>query len=69
MFEKTKKKFDRLKHCIYFKIVYEIDSLQNEIDNRRRNIPQTYQEAINRTETIQEINRLYDVRENFFPID
>lgn len=44
-----------------FKIIYEIDSLQNEIDKRKQSIPQTYKEAINRTETIHEINRLYDV--------
>ncbi|CAF2499044.1 unnamed protein product [Rotaria sp. Silwood2] len=43
-----------------YKIVYEIDSLQQEIDKRKRNIPQTYKEALNRTETIHEINRLYD---------
>ncbi|CAF3636008.1 unnamed protein product [Rotaria sordida] len=43
-----------------YKLVYEIDSLQQEIDKRKRNIPQTYKEALNRTETIHEINRLYD---------
>ncbi|CAF4812806.1 unnamed protein product, partial [Rotaria sp. Silwood1] len=43
-----------------YKIVYEIDSLQQEIDKRKRTIPQTYKEALNRTETIHEINRLYD---------
>lgn len=43
------------------KIVYEIDSLQNEIDKRRRTLPQTTIEAQNRAETIYEINRLYDV--------
>ncbi len=52
-----------LTNNIYFllKIVYEIDSLQKEIDKRRQNIPQTYKEAVNRAETIYEINRLYDV--------
>jgi hypothetical protein len=44
----------------YLKIVYEIDSLQQEIDQRRRTIPQTYKEALNRADTIHEINRLYD---------
>ena len=43
------------------KIVYEIGSLQQEIDRRRQNIPQTYREALNRAETMHEITRLYDV--------
>ena len=38
-----------------------MDSLQKEIEKRQRQIPQTYKEAISRTETIQEIHRLYDV--------
>ncbi|CAF3449488.1 unnamed protein product [Rotaria socialis] len=42
------------------KIVYELDSLQQEIDKRKRNIPQTYKEALSRTEAAHEINRLYD---------
>ena len=46
---------------LLFQVVYEIDSLQKEIDKRRRQLPQTYSEAVNRTETIHEINRLYDV--------
>ncbi|CAF1047343.1 unnamed protein product [Adineta ricciae] len=43
-----------------YKIVYEIGSLQQEIDRRRQNIPQTYREALNRAETMHEITRLYD---------
>ncbi|UJR28306.1 hypothetical protein I4U23_009551 [Adineta vaga] len=43
-----------------YQIVYEIGSLQQEIDRRRQHIPQTYREAINRAETMHEINRLYD---------
>lgn len=38
-----------------------MDSLQQEIDKRQRQIPQSYKEAMNRTETMQEIHRLYDV--------
>lgn len=41
--------------------MYELDSLQKEIDNRKRSIPQTYKEALNRTEAVHEITRLYDV--------
>jgi hypothetical protein len=55
---------DSMNHLL-FQIVYEIDSLQKEIDKRRRNLPQTYKEAMNRAETVHEINRLYDVCENF----
>lgn len=49
--------------------MYEIDSLQNEIDKRRRSLPQTYKEAVTRGETIHEINRLYDVRADFVFFD
>lgn len=49
---------------MFIKIVYEIGSLQQEIDRRRQNIPQTYRDALNRAETMHEINRLYDVGRN-----
>lgn len=38
-----------------------MDSLQKEIDKRLRQVPQSFKEAMNRTETFQEIHRLYDV--------
>ncbi|CAF0743307.1 unnamed protein product [Adineta steineri] len=43
-----------------YKIVYEISSLQHEIDRRKQSIPQTYRDALSRVETMHEINRLYD---------
>lgn len=45
-----------------YKVVYEIDTLVEEIGKRTRTVPQTYKEALNRVDTVHEINRLYDVR-------
>lgn len=45
----------------FFQVVYEIDSLEHEIEKRKRTIPQTYKEASTRTETMHEIHRLFDV--------
>ena len=48
-----------------FKVVYEIDTLVEEIVKRKRTVPQTYKEALNRVDAVHEINRLYDVRHPF----
>jgi hypothetical protein len=38
-----------------------MSSLQQDIDQRRQNIPQTYREALHHAEIFHEITRLYDV--------